>query len=114
VSPGARPSPTGADERPRSARGLYLGGALIVVIAAGAVIALAAFQHAAVARDLRARVTRVEAGPRVEVATVVRSPGSRTLSLTGEAQPFLSVTLYSKVSGYLKDVRVDKGDHVAA
>jgi RND family efflux transporter MFP subunit len=34
--------------------------------------------------------------------------------LQGEARAFAVVTLYAKVSGYLKDLRVDKGDHVKA
>jgi RND family efflux transporter MFP subunit len=36
----------------------------------------------------------------------------RKLVLQGEARPFAAVTLYAKVSGYLHDVRVDKGDRV--
>ena len=48
----------------------------------------------------------------VQVAIVEMSPPEQTLTLLGEARPFQSVTLYAKVSGYLKDVQVDKGDTV--
>jgi RND family efflux transporter MFP subunit len=40
------------------------------------------------------------------------SPAVRKLELQGEARPFASATLYAKVSGYLKEMRVDKGDKV--
>jgi RND family efflux transporter MFP subunit len=48
----------------------------------------------------------------VRLATVKRSPGVRRLVLQGEARPFAEVTLYAKVAGYLRDLRVDKGDRV--
>jgi RND family efflux transporter MFP subunit len=48
------------------------------------------------------------------VASATPSPAEQALSLIGEARSFQSVTLYAKVSGFLKDVRVDKGDAVEA
>jgi RND family efflux transporter MFP subunit len=53
-------------------------------------------------------------GPRVRVAAVTRSPAVRELLLQGEAHPFATVTLYAKVSGYLRQMKVDKGDRVKA
>lgn len=91
---------------------LYIGGGLVIVAAIAAVVALAAFKRSSVAQERRARVATVAKGPVVRVVPVERSPGARVISLTGETRPFLSVALYAKVSGYLKDVRVDKGDQV--
>lgn len=51
-------------------------------------------------------------GPRVQVVSPTKSPPERMLNLVGEARPYASVTLYAKVSGYLKAVKVDKGDVV--
>lgn len=51
-------------------------------------------------------------GPRVQVVLASKTPPERTLTLVGEARPYASVTLYAKVSGYLKKVLVDKGDKV--
>jgi membrane fusion protein, multidrug efflux system len=34
--------------------------------------------------------------------------------LIGEARPYATATLYAKISGYVKDIRVDKGDRVAS
>jgi RND family efflux transporter MFP subunit len=54
----------------------------------------------------------IAAGPRIHVATVKMSSGARTITLIGETKPFATATLYAKVSGYLKEVQVDKGDVV--
>lgn len=55
---------------------------------------------------------KAEAGPAVEVATVQAGPSTREITLLGEAQPYQSATLYAQVSGYLKAIHVDRGDHV--
>lgn len=51
-------------------------------------------------------------GPRVRVSPVTKTKGERTISLIGETHPYASVVLYAKLSGYLKEVLVDKGDQV--
>jgi membrane fusion protein (multidrug efflux system) len=33
--------------------------------------------------------------------------------LSGEARPYATVTIYAKVSGYLRDIKVDRGDRVS-
>lgn len=62
----------------------------------------------------RSLVNEAALGARLRVADVTMSPPARRLALIGEARPWASVTLYAKVSGYLKTVNVDKGDHVRA
>ena len=37
----------------------------------------------------------------------------RDVNLQGEVKPWVSATLYAKVSGYLRELRVDKGDRVS-
>src|SRR5437762_4176541 len=44
-----------------------------------------------------------------EMAVVVSKPVSRTITLPGEIQPFLSVALRSRVAGYVERVLVDRG-----
>lgn len=58
------------------------------------------------------REAELAKGPVVKTAKAVMSPADRTVELSGEARPYASVTLYAKVSGYLKTVKVDKGDVV--
>lgn len=56
----------------------------------------------------------VAAPARVVVSPAEMLPPGRSLSLIGEVRPLKQIALYSKVSGYLKDVRFDKGDKVTA
>src|SRR5207245_1891376 len=62
----------------------------------------------------RARAADVAAGPHVRVVRVTAPRGVQTLTLLGEARPYAAVTLYAKVSGYLRRILVDKGDAVGA
>lgn len=48
----------------------------------------------------------------VELVPVVAKPLSRTIDLPGEFQPFLSVALHAKVTGYVDKVLVDRGSAV--
>lgn len=63
-------------------------------------------------REVRRRAAEIEAGPQVKTARVIQSPGEHTISLIGETRPYQEATLYAKVSGYLRNVKVDKGDKV--
>jgi len=93
---------------------MYVAG----VIALGATLlgvwGLGARRTSRAADEARGRTEEQARGPRVRVAPVMQSPPERELMLQGEARPFLSVTLYAKVSGYLTNMRVDKGDRVKA
>jgi RND family efflux transporter MFP subunit len=84
----------------------------VLVMGVILVVALTAARRGSFARETKALAAMVAAGPVVRLATVSPGGGSRHIALTGESRPFLSVTLYSKVSGYLTEVRVDKGDRV--
>jgi len=48
----------------------------------------------------------------IEFAPVVSKPLSRTIDLPGEFQPFLSVSLHARVTGYVEKVLVDRGSIV--
>jgi RND family efflux transporter MFP subunit len=89
-------------------------GALATLLPVVAAATLIARSRQRVGRDRRARVRAAEAGRTVVVAIVGWSKPERVLHLLGEARPFAEVTLYAKVSGYLRDVLVDKGDRVRA
>jgi len=91
--------------------GLYLFGLLGLVAAVGGVALVSQFRAPRRPRSRRSIARRSwPAAGRVQVAPAVLSPGERTVELQGEARPYASVTLYAKVSGYLKDVKVDKGE----
>jgi membrane fusion protein (multidrug efflux system) len=93
-------------------RALYWIGVLGVLGTLVGASLLAFLRSSRVEEDAKARTLEVKAGPRIQTVEVSRGGGDRDLLLQGEARPYLSVTLYAKVSGYLREVRVDKGDAV--
>jgi membrane fusion protein (multidrug efflux system) len=89
--------------------------AAVIVIAALAVAVLLGTRRSHAATDETARrVTDATGGPAVRAIAATASTPSHHLVLLAEARPYASVTLYAKVSGYLKSIAVDKGDHVKA
>jgi membrane fusion protein, multidrug efflux system len=59
--------------------------------------------------------TAAPAGPQtVEVVKVVEQPLNVTLSLPAELTPYQTVALYSRVTGFVKTITVDRGSRVRA
>jgi membrane fusion protein, multidrug efflux system len=52
--------------------------------------------------------------PTIEVVKVVEQPLNVTLSLPGELAPYQTVALYSRVTGFVKTIGVDRGSRVRA
>ena len=90
-----------------------IGGILIIAALVISGILIEKQKHYLV-RETHERDAAAGAGQRVRVLSATRSQGIRTITLAGEARPFAAVTLYAKVSGYLKEIKVDKGDNVKA
>lgn len=82
---------------------------------AGVVLVVSGFF---VVQHVRASATdRSNASPRVpraSIAVVSRGPIANTLSVAGEFLPFQEVEIHAKVAGYIRNIRVDIGDHVRA
>jgi RND family efflux transporter MFP subunit len=94
-------------------QGRLVGGGLMAVAGAGIALAvLVSRKSESVRAEVQSRTAEVSAGPRVRVSSVQAGAPTRMLTLMGEARPYVSVTLYAKVSGYLKEIRVDRGDRV--
>ncbi|HZS37236.1 MAG TPA: efflux RND transporter periplasmic adaptor subunit [Polyangia bacterium] len=93
---------------------LYVAGLAAVLAAIGGVVMFANARGSAAEKESQAREAQVKAGPRVRVVAAAPARTERRIELQGEARPFASVTLYAKLSGYLKEIRVDKGDRVQA
>lgn len=91
----------------------YRVAALVIVVVAVVAAALLIFnKHAKVHALRQARAAFAEAGPRIRVTQVQVTPPNRTVTLPGDARPLLQATLYAKISGYVRELRVDKGDLV--
>jgi RND family efflux transporter MFP subunit len=84
---------------------LVLGAALIVVLV------LWHKHHAAGAERSRLEQER-DKGERVTVARVESTPGVRTITLPGDVRGYNQTTLYAKVSGYVAEMRVERGQRV--
>ena len=83
-----------------------------LVLAFGAAALLAACRGTAVPERTK---PAGETGPRtVDVVVVVERPLNVTLAMPGELNPFQSVAVYSKVSGFVKTMVVDRGSRVRA
>ena len=92
----------------------YVLGTLLVLAIAGGVYYVWQGKQKREAEEARGRAAALEAGPSVTVAAAARGPNLRKLLLVGEALPYNTTTLYSKVSGYLAKITVDVGDRVKA
>ncbi len=100
-----------------------MSGRSFVGYAAGAILLLGAgiyvYRHyngeadrVMAMRSAQAQVAEV--GPRVEMVEASAGPKFRTIKLLGDVRSAATVTLYAKISGYLKAMYVDKGDRVTA
>jgi membrane fusion protein, multidrug efflux system len=86
--------------------------ALILVLVATAGFVLARDRQ--LGRDAADLARRAEAGQHVLVARIGHAPPTRELTLPATARGFDETRIYAKVPGYLKNLKVDKGDRVRA
>jgi membrane fusion protein (multidrug efflux system) len=84
----------------------------MLIVAAVLFVTITAYKIGKEKYEEHVRARELAAGPIVRAALITRSLGEHTSRLIGETRPYQSVTLYAKVSGYLKAVKVDKGDVV--
>ncbi len=85
---------------------------LVLIGAASAVAELIVTQHSNVAAERDSLEADASRGPRVEVTTATPGPVIRDIRLFADVKPYAEVTLFGKVSGYIKTLPVDKGDMV--
>jgi len=103
-----------AHQRRESFFVFYVIAFVFVAIAGGAVYWFWNGKQKHLEEEGKARAAMVDQGPLLATAVSVRGPDYRKVSLLGEARPYKTATLYSKVSGYLARIAVDAGDHVKA
>ncbi len=86
----------------------------MVLIAAAALFVLIVKHETSLSREEESLESNSKAGQSVNVVSATRAPDDRSVTLPGEARAYATVILYAKVSGYIKEIRVDKGDKVQA
>ncbi len=89
------------------------GSAIFVLAAAAGTAALFLREHNAQARQADILQKELAQGPTVRAARVEMAAADRVVSLPAEVRAEMHATLYAKVSGYVKEVTVDKGDRVS-
>jgi RND family efflux transporter MFP subunit len=95
----------------RTRRGITIGALLLIGIVATAASATWSRQRSAA----RAAVAQPDkAGVPVAVVKARRATLDDTLTLAAEFKPFQEVNVYARVTGYVKEMRVDVGDRVKA
>jgi membrane fusion protein (multidrug efflux system) len=101
----------GREER----RPLFAIAGIILVVLAGLVIGVLYAHRRIVERGERAALDREQdRGPRVRIVQVETTKAQRTLALPGDVHGYNQSTLYAKLSGYIKDIRVNRGDRIKA
>jgi membrane fusion protein, multidrug efflux system len=92
----------------RYAAGWIAAVVLVLAVTAGFVLA----REVRLQSQTAALAERVAAGPHVLVASVGHSATTREIRLPATTRGFDETEIYAKVPGYLKSIRVDKGDRV--
>jgi RND family efflux transporter MFP subunit len=93
-------------------RKLYKVGLFLVIGLIVFLVGITAYKKVIVWRAGKSLEQDFKAGPKVRTYTVKKSPGEEKIVLSGETRPYSAATLYAKISGYLAEVKVDKGDLV--
>ena len=91
---------------------LYIIGLALVGVTAFGALALSATKEHRESGEARERRDVVARGIRVRVAQVHVEAVERSVSLPGDVRPFEQASLLAKVPGYLKWVRIERGDRV--
>ena len=85
-------------------------GAMLAVLAASAAVVMVRTHSISVERSkLR---TVAASGPHVIVTRPTAASAERRLTLPATIQGYVETPVFAKIAGYLKDIRVDKGDRV--
>jgi RND family efflux transporter MFP subunit len=93
-------------------RWFAVGWIILILIVLVSTIGLIAAHAQRINRQTAELDQQLALGPRVLVAQVLQSPRTRDLELPGTIHGFIETSVYAKVAGYLKTIRVDKGDRV--
>jgi membrane fusion protein (multidrug efflux system) len=83
-----------------------------LLIALGLVISITLIKSIIYQKQAYELAKELKAGPWIHTVSAHKSAANRKITIIGETRPYAAVTLYAKVSGYLKKVYVDKGDKV--
>jgi membrane fusion protein (multidrug efflux system) len=102
----------GAARRP--GLGFTAGWLVAVAVVFVAAAALVRARDRQVQRQAQGLEQEIALGRRVLVTHVQAAPSARSLVVPASVRGFIETPIYAKIAGYLKEIRVDKGDRVTA
>jgi RND family efflux transporter MFP subunit len=94
--------------------GFRRAAVLALVAAAILAVVVIVWRHMSLSSERSDLAGATAKGPIVQVIQADAAPGLQTVTVLASVTPYSQATLYAKVSGYLANVLVDKGDHVKA
>ncbi len=92
----------------------FYGWLVAVVVLLGLTYGLVLARSVRINRQTDELNHQIEIGPRVLVAPVIHAPRTRMIEIPATIHGYVETPVYAKIAGYLKTIRVDKGDRVAA
>ena len=92
---------------------LLVGGIIILLLLGGTIAAITLSRGKVINQETSDRATALKEGPVVKTSIAKYSTAPKQIVLIGEAKPYESATIYSKISGYMDKILVDKGDKVS-
>src|ERR1700719_4477552 len=93
--------------------GFFVAGWIVaIVIALIATAGLVLARELWIGRQTSALQSENQAGPHVLVSDVLKPPPTRDIKLPATIRGFDETDIYAKVPGYLKTIKVDKGDRI--
>ncbi len=104
---GGVPSPS-----QRARRMLVVITAVLLFSAAVVLVITWLFGRRAEAKNRKQRENVEQAGPKLVVMKVEASARDRELTLPGDVRGFEQITLYAKIAGYVRTIKVERGEHV--
>ncbi|HEV2169886.1 MAG TPA: efflux RND transporter periplasmic adaptor subunit [Candidatus Binatus sp.] len=90
----------------------FAGWVIAIVVALIATAGLVLARELWISRQTSDLQQQNQAGPHVLVTGVSRAPTTRQLTLPATIRGFDETDIYAKVPGYLKSIKVDKGDRI--
>jgi len=90
----------------------FAGWVIAIVVALVATAGLVLARELWIGRQTSELQNENQAGPHVLVADVLQAPPTRVISLPASIRGYDETDIYAKVPGYLKTIKVDKGDRV--
>jgi RND family efflux transporter MFP subunit len=95
-----------------STRKLRVSAIVFLVVILVGVVAANLHSRWSAQRERQDRSDRLASGPTVPVIKVEPTLAERVTTLPGEVRGYNQVALYPKISGYLTDVRFERGDRI--